>query len=61
MLDTAANITIAKKSYETFYNTIERSFYLTIQKLSSEEYDEIKDDFYRENVWEKHAVKELDC
>ena len=32
-----------------------------MEKLSLDEYDAIKDDFYRENVWAEHVVKQLDC
>ena len=51
LLDTVENVTIAKKSYESFYKITEQSFYLTMQKLSFEEYNTIKDDFYRENYF----------
>ena len=51
LLDTVENVTIAKKSYESFYKITEQSFYLTMQKLSFEEYNAIKDDFYRENCF----------
>ena len=60
LIDTVENITMAKQSYRTFYETIKRSFYLTIQNLSFEEYSEIKKDFFRENCWAKHIVEELD-
>ena len=52
---------MAKKSYDTFYNIVERNLYSTMQKLSLDEYNGIKDDFYRENVWAEHVVKQLDC
>ena len=42
---------MAKKSYETFYNVIERNFYSTMNKLSVDKCDQIKDDFLRENFW----------
>ena len=42
---------MAKKSYETFYNVIERNFYSTMNKLSVDERDQIKDDFLREKFW----------
>ena len=47
LLNTVENVTIAKKSYETFYNTIERNFYLTMLKLFIDERDKIKEDFLR--------------
>ena len=61
LLNTAENVTIAKKSYETFYNVIERSFYSTMQKLSVDERDKIKEDFLREKFWAENVVWELDC
>ena len=47
LLNTVENATIAKKSYETFCNTIERNFYLTMLKLFIDERDKIKEDFLR--------------
>ena len=47
LLNTVENVTIAKKSYETFCNTIERNFYLTMLKLFIDERDKIKEDFLR--------------
>ena len=61
LLDTVENVTIAKKSYETFYNIIERNFYSAMEKISLDEYDIIKEDFYREKFWADHVVSELDC
>ena len=52
---------MAKKSYETFYNIIERIFFSTMEKLLLDEYNEIKDDFLRENFWTEKVVTELDC
>ena len=37
MLTTVENVAIAKKSYEAFYNTIKRNFYLTMQQISKDE------------------------
>ena len=37
LLNTVENVTIAKKSYVTFYNVFERNFYLTMNKSSSDE------------------------
>ena len=61
LLDTVENVAIVKKSYETFYNTIEWNFYSAVEKVSLDEYDIIKEDFYRENFWADHVVTELDC
>ena len=47
LLDTVENVTVAKKSYETFYNIIEQNFYSAMEKISLGEYDIIKEDFYR--------------
>ena len=60
LLDTVENVTIAKKSYETFYDTIERNFYTAMEKISLDEHDAIKDDFYRENFWGENVVTQLD-
>ena len=45
MLDTVENVTIAKKSYEIFYNIVEQNLYSTMEKLSLDEYNAMKDDF----------------
>ena len=47
LLDTVENVTVAKKSYETFYNIIEQNFYSAMEKISLDEYDIIKEYFYR--------------
>ena len=60
LLDTVENVTIAKKSYETFYNITERNFYTAMEKISLDEHDTIKDDFYRENFWGENVVTQLD-
>ena len=52
---------MAKKSYERFYNITERNFYSTMEKISVDEYTEIKNDFYREKFWAKHVVTQLGC
>ena len=56
LFDTVENITIAKKSYGPFYNTIQQ----TVQKLSSDEYNKLKEDFDRENFWSENVVEEID-
>ena len=61
LLNTVENVTIAKKSYETFYNVVERKFYSTMSKWSMDERDKIEDDFLRENFWAENVVPELDC
>ena len=61
LLTTVENVTIAKKSYQTFYNIIERNLYSTMEKLSIDERDKIKEDFLRENFWAENVVTDLDC
>ena len=61
LLTTVENVTIAKKSYQTFYNIIERNLYSTMEKLSIDELDKIKKDFLRENFWAENVVIDLDC
>ena len=39
LLNTVENVTIAKKSYETFYNVVARNFYSTMNKLPIDERD----------------------
>ena len=51
LLNTVENVTIAKKSCETFYNVVEINLYSTMSKLSMDERDKIKDYFLRENFW----------
>ena len=60
MLTTVENVTMAKKSYESFYNIVQRNFYSTKQQLSVDEQNEIRDDFLRENFWWKDVTSQLD-
>ena len=60
LLTTVENVTIAKKSYETFYNVIERNFYSTMNKLSLDERNQTKDDFLRKKFCWEGVVLELD-
>ena len=60
LLTTVENVTMAKKSYDTFYNIIEINLYSTMNKLSSDERDQIKVDFLREKFWWEGVVPELD-
>ena len=60
LLTTVENVTMTKKSYETFYNVIEINFSSTMNKLSLDERDQIKDDFLKENFWWEGVVPELD-
>ena len=52
---------MAKRSYETFYNIIEQNFYSTMEKISVDEYTDIKNYFYRGNFWAEHVVTQLGC
>ena len=57
LLTTVENVTIAKKSYQTFYNIVEKHLYLTMEKLSIDKPDKIKEDFLRENFWAEIVVQ----
>ena len=59
MLTTVENVTMARKSYESFYNIVQRNFYSTMQQLSVDEQNESRDDFLRENVWWEDATSQL--
>ena len=61
LLDTVENVTLAKKSYETFYNIFARNFYSAMEKRSVDEYEIIKEDFYRETFWANDVATQLDC
>ena len=61
LLTTVENVSIAKTSYQTFYNIIERNLYSTMEKLSIDELDKIKVDFLGENFWAENVVTDLDC
>ena len=60
LFDTVINITKAKQSYNTFYNTVAQSFDLTIEKLSFEEKEKIREDFERENFSAENLIQDLD-
>ena len=60
LLTTVENVTLAKKSYESFYNIVQRNFYSTMQQLSVDEQNEIRDDFLRENFWWEDGTSQLD-
>ena len=61
LIDTAENVTIVKKTYQSLYKYLEQNLYLTVENLSAEEFEEIEDDFNRETFWAKHCAHELDC
>ena len=52
---------MAKKSYQTFYKIIERNLYSTMEKLSINERDKVKEDSLRENFGAQSVVTNLDC
>ena len=60
MLTTVENVTMVKKSYDTFYNIVQRNFYSTMQQLSVDEQNEIPDYFLTENFWWEDATSQLD-
>ena len=45
LLTTLENVTIAKKAYQTFLNTVQRNFNLKIRKISIDKQNQIKEDF----------------
>ena len=55
LLTTVENVTMVKKSNESFYN-----FYSTMQQLSVDEQNEIRDYFLRENFWWENFTSQLD-
>ena len=60
LFDTVINITEAKQSYNTFYNTVLQSFHLTIEKLAFEEKEKIREDFERENFSAENLIQDFD-
>ena len=42
------------------YKYLEQNLYLTVENLSTEEKQDIKDDFTRENFWAEYVVHDLD-
>ena len=48
------------KSYETFYNVIERNLFSTMSEISIDEREELKEDFLSKNFWEENVVVQLD-
>ena len=61
LLNAVENVAIAKRSYETFYNVVEKNVYSTMNKLSVDERNKIKYHFLRENFWAENVVTQLDC
>ena len=60
LLTTAKNITLAKKSCETFYNVVERNLYSTTSKISNDVREQSQEDFLSKNFWGRNAVVQLD-
>ena len=48
------------KSYETFYNVIERNLFSTMSEISIDEREELKEDFLSKNFWGENVVVQLD-
>ena len=60
LLTTVENTTIAKEAYETFYNIASTNFNLTINKISVDKQNQIKEDLLSKNFWWEHALTDLD-
>ena len=60
LLTTVENVTLAKKSYKTFYNVIEKNLFSTMSKISIDEREELKEDFLSKNFWGENVVVQLD-
>ena len=60
LFDTVINITKAKQSYNTFYNTVALSFQLTTEKLPFEKKEKISEDFERESFSGENLIQDLD-
>ena len=60
LLTTAKNITLAKKSCETFYNVVEHNLYSTTSKISNDVHEQSQEDFLSKNFWGRNAVVQLD-
>ena len=60
LFDTVINITEAKQSYNTFFDTVAQSFHLKIEKIPFEEKEKIREDFERENFFAEYLIQDLD-
>ena len=60
LLTTAENTTIPEKAYETFYNIAQSNFNLTINKISVDEQNQIKEYLLSKNYWWENALTNLD-
>ena len=56
LLTTVENV----KSYETFYNLIERNLFSTMSEISIDEREELKEDFLSKNFYGEIVVVQLD-
>ena len=56
LLTAVKNVTLAKKSYETFYNVVEHNLYSTMSKISKQ----LQEDFLSKNFWVEDVVVQLD-
>ena len=60
LLTTVKNVTLAKKSYETFYNAVERNLYSTISKISNDKRKQLQENVLSKNFLGKKVVVQLD-
>ena len=60
LLTAVKNVTLAKKSYETFYNVIQRILYSTMSKIPNDEREQLQEDFLSKNFWGKNVIVQLD-
>ena len=56
LLTAVKNVTLAKKSYETFYNVVEHNLYSTMSKISKQ----LQEDFVSKTFWVEDVVVQLD-
>ena len=56
LLTTVKNVILAKKSYETFYNVVERNLYSAMSKISNDKREQLQEDFLSKNFWGKNVV-----
>ena len=56
LLTTVKNVILAKKSYETFYNVVERNLYSAMSKIYNDKREQLQEDFLSKNFWGKSVV-----
>ena len=60
LLTTVENVTLTKKSYETFCNVVECNLYSTMSKISNDEPEQLQEDFLSKNFWAENVIVQLD-